>query len=354
MPAEHPQNEANETETEITLNAAAQPAARPAAQPAAQFASQFAAAQPDKQAKQAKPDKPDKPNKPDGKTVKKFLLDCATVLLAAVLSALGFHVFVYPANFAPAGMDGIATMLQKVTNVNAGWYMLALNAPLLIAALFVLKRRYVIGTLAFTILNSLFLIVLKRIDFYQYHTETDRFLPAIFSGIILGARMGMLLRIGMSTGGVDIVACMVQKNRPYLNVERVIAVISYAIIFASYAVYRELDSILLSVVQMFVYERVGAAFMKDSRNAVEFKIVTKHPEEIRGEILYNLKHGATVVESRGMFTESDSAVIFSVVNLRQIPEFLNILKKYPDTFVYYTEVAGVSGNFRRRQDEEAK
>ena len=94
--------------------------------------------------------------------------------------------------------------------------------------------------------------------------------------------------------------------------------------------------------------------MKDSRNAVEFKIVTKHPEEIRGEILYNLKHGATVVESKGMFTESDSAVIFSVVNLRQIPEFLNILKKYPDTFVYYTEVAGVSGNFRRRQDEEAK
>ena len=329
MSAENPQNEANGTETKITLTVAAQPAA-------------------------AQPDKQDKPNKTDGKTVKKILLDCATVLLASMISALGFHVFVYPANFAPAGMDGVATMLQKLTGVNAGWYMLALNAPLLIAALFVLKRRYVIGTLAFTVLNSLFLIVLKRIDFYQYRTETDRFLPAIFSGIILGARMGMLLRIGMSTGGVDIVACMVQKNRPYLNVERVIAVISYAIIFVSYAVYRELDSILLSVVQMFVYERVGAAFMKDSRNAVEFKIVTKHPEEIRGEILYNLKHGATVVESRGMFTESDSAVIFSVVNLRQIPEFLNILKKYPDTFVYYTEVAGVSGNFRRRQDEEAK
>lgn len=292
--------------------------------------------------------------RPDGKKTKGVFLDAATVLLAAIMSALGFHVFVYPAEFAPAGMDGVATMLQKITGLNAGWYMLMLNAPLLIAALFVLKKRYVIGTLAFTVLNSLFLIILRKIGFYQYHTETDRFLPAIFSGIILGARMGMLLRIGMSTGGVDIVACMVQKRRPYLNVERVIAVISYAIIFISYAVYRQLDSILLSVVQMFVYERVAAAFMKDSRNAVEFKIVTKHPEEIRGEILYNLKHGATVVESKGMFTESDSAVIFSVVNLRQIPEFLNILKKYPDTFVYYTEVAGVSGNFRRRQDEEAK
>ena len=105
---------------------------------------------------------------------------------------------------------------------------------------------------------------------------------------------------------------------------------------------------------MFVYERTAAAFMKDNRNAVEFKIVTKHPEEIRSEILYTLKHGATVVDSRGMFTESDSTVIFSVVNLRQIPEFLNILKKYPDTFVYYSEVTGVWGNFRRLRDEEVK
>ena len=298
--------------------------------------------------------KQNKTNKPDGKKAKNFVFDCLTVLAAAVLSALGFHVFVYPADFAPAGPDGVATMLQKITGLNAGWYMIAFNVPLLIVALFVLKRRYAIGTLAFTVLSSLFLIVLRRIDFYQYRTQTDRLLPAIFSGIILGARMGMLLRIGMSTGGVDVVACMVQKNRPYLNVERVIAWLSYAIIFASYAVYRQLDSILLSVVQMFVYERVGATFMKDSRNAAEFKIVTKHPEEIRGEILYNLKHGATVVESKGMFTESESAVIFSVVNLRQIPEFLNILKKYPDTFVYYTEVSGVHGNFRRRQDEEAK
>ena len=61
-----------------------------------------------------------------------------------------------------------------------------------------------------------------------------------------------------------------------------------------------------------------------------------------------------MVESKGMFTESGSSIIFSVVNLRQIPDFLNILKKYPDAFVYYTEVSGVSGNFRRRRDEEAK
>ena len=286
--------------------------------------------------------------------IKNFLSDGGVIIVAAVLSALGFHVFVYPAKFAPGGMDGIVTILQEKTGLSAGWYSLFLNLPLLIAADFVLKRRYVICTVVFTFLNSIFLIVLERIHFYQYPADSERLLAAIFSGILLGARVGMLLKMGASTGGVDIIACMVQKNRPYLNVERIIAVISYLVIVCSYFVYKDLDSILLGVVQMFIYERVAGAFMRDNRNAVEFKIVTKHPEEIRGEILYSLKHGATVVESTGMFTESGSSIIFSVVNLRQIPDFLNILKKYPDAFVYYTEVSGVTGNFRRRRDEEAK
>ncbi|MGN1062234.1 MAG: YitT family protein, partial [Candidatus Scatosoma sp.] len=155
---------------------------------------------------------------------KRFFSDCVVVLVASALSALGFHVFVYPAKFAPGGMDGVATMLQEVTHINAGWYSLILNLPLLVAAYFVLKRRYVIITVSFTVLNALFLIVLEKTGFYQYHAETDRLLPAIFSGILLGARGGMLLKAGASTGGVDIVACMVQRKRPYLNVERIIAV----------------------------------------------------------------------------------------------------------------------------------
>lgn len=282
---------------------------------------------------------------------KRVFSDICTVFSSAVLAAIGFYVFVYPSKFAPGGVDGIATMLQESTGVNAGYYSLLFNIPVLVVAYFVLNKRYVFYTVLFTLLNSLFLIVLESCSFPQYHTDTDRLLPAIFSGFILGVRSGLLLKMGASTGGVDVLACMVQKKRPYLNVERIIAIISYVIIAASYIVYKDIDSILLSVAQMFVLERTAATFMRDNRNAVEFKIVTKHPEEIREEILYSLRHGATLVESKGMFTERESTVIFSVVNLRQIPDFLNILKKYPDTFVYYSEVTGVWGNFRRNKND---
>lgn len=284
------------------------------------------------------------------KEVKNVLL----TLVACFCGAFGLHVFVYPSNFAPMGVDGIATMLQQLTAVNAGIYSLVLNLPLVIIAWFVLKKRYVIYTIVFTVIASLLLIILETANFWQYVTETDRLISALFSGILLGIRTGIMIKLGGSTGGADVIACVVQSKKPYGNVERIISLICYAIIGLSYFVYWDMNCILLSIVQLIVFERVMALVLSSTRNATEVKIVTTHPEEIKQEILYTLRHGGTVTESRGLFTGEERTVISSVINNRQLPEFLKIIKKYPDTFVYYSDVKGVNGNFRWQKDDIAK
>ena len=284
----------------------------------------------------------------------KIIVEIACTILAATISALTLHVFVYNNKFAPSGVDGIATMLQETTGLNAGVYYFLLNIPLLIIAWFFLDKRFVIYTVVFTVLSSAFIYLLAEINFYQYQAENERLLAAIFSGILLGVRTGIMIRFGSSTGGVDIIACIFQRRNTHINIERIISVICYVIILASFIVYKSLNSILLSFVQMYVFEWGVNFIMKDSRDAVEFKIITKNPEELKKDILYELKHGATAVDSKGMFTGEDSNVIISIVNQRQIPEFLKIIKKYPDTFVYYTKVMGVRGNFRWRKSDIAK
>lgn len=274
-------------------------------------------------------------------------------IIGAMLSAFGLHVFVYPSGFAPSGIDGIATMLQEVTDVNAGVYTLLFNIPLLAIAYFVLKKRYVIYSVAFILLASGMLIVLDTIEFYQFIAETDVIIPAVFSGAILGVRTGLMLKIGACAGGMDIVACLIQKKKSHINVERLISIFCYATILLSYLVYKNITSILLAVVQMYVFEIFAGRMLKDKRNAIEFKIITKHPQLIRDDIIYKLKHGATVIDGRGMYTDDQSSVIISVINIRQIPEFLEIIKKHPDTFAYYGELSGVRGNFRWEKDDAA-
>ncbi|MBQ8685471.1 MAG: YitT family protein [Clostridia bacterium] len=288
------------------------------------------------------------------KSVKKECINLSMLLLAAVFGAFGMHVFVYPSNFAPMGIDGIATMLQALTGVNAGIYTLVLNLPLFIMAWFILKKRYVIYTIVFIVTVSGMLVVLEAVSFYQYVTETDKLISAIFSGIMLGVRTGVMIKIGGSAGGADIIACAVQAKKPYGNVERLISLICYAIMGLSFFVYWDLNCIFLSIVQLIVFEWVMKAILTPTRNAIEVKIVTKHPNEIKEELLYNLKHGATLVESKGMYTDNENSIIFSVINIRQMPEFMEMIKRYTDTFVYYSDVKGVRGNFRWQKDDVAK
>lgn len=284
----------------------------------------------------------------------KVLAEIAMTLLAAAISAFTLHVFVYNNSFAPSGVDGIATMLQQMTGWSAGIYYMILNIPLLIIALFFLDKKYVIYTVLFTVFSSGLIWVLGTVGFYQYAAENERLLAAIFSGLLLGVRTGIMIRLGASTGGVDIVACIIQKRNTYIHVERIIAILCYVIIGLSFFVYRSINSVLLSVVQMFVFEWGVNLIMKDSRDAIEFKIVTDHPEDLKNDIINKLQHGATVVGSKGMYTDRDSNIIISIVNSRQVPEFLRIIKAYPDTFVYYSKVLGVRGNFRWRKSDEVK
>ncbi len=285
------------------------------------------------------------------KMVLKEAINVLLTIVGAALSAFGLHIFVYPAGFAPLGIDGIATMLQEMTNFNAGYYSLMFNIPLLVIAWFIIKKRFVIYTLLFTILSSVMLVVLEAVSFYEFHGTGELIIPAIFSGVILGVRTGLMLKIGASAGGIDIIAAMIQKKRPYLNIERTITLICYVITFLSYFVYHNVTSILLSVVQMFIFDKFAGGMLKDSRNAIEVKIVTKEPEAIRNEIIYKLKHSATIVNSRGMYSDDESTMIISVINIRQIPEFVEIIKNHPDTFAYYGELMGVKGNFRWKKDD---
>lgn len=273
------------------------------------------------------------------------------VILSAVLSAVGLHVFVYPAKFAPSGVDGISAMLQEITGVNAGVYMAVLNLPLLIWAFFKLNKKYVLYTVLFTVLSSGLVFLLELVDFYIYVSETDRILPAIFAGIILGVRTGLMIKIGGSTGGIDIIACMIQSKKPHVNIEKFISVICYFIICLSYFVYKDLTSVLLSIIQTFVLEKGVSFVLKDSRNAIEVKIITKNPDLLKEKILFNLKHGATVIECKGMYTDNDRYMIITIINMRQLGELTNIIKELPDTFIYYCDVTGVRGNFRWKKTD---
>ncbi len=287
-------------------------------------------------------------------TVRSDVINVLLTLCAAVIGAVGMHVFVYPLAMAPTGVDGIATMLQYVTDINAGYFSLILNIPLICVAWFILKKRYVLFTLLFTVTNSILLVVLREVNFYQLDAGNEVLVSIICAGVLMGLRTGMMLRLRASTGGVDVVAAILQKKWPHLKIETIIGMLCNVITLFSYFVYRSLLAVVLTLILNFIFEYVVNGILKGNRNAVEVKIITDHPDEIVAEILRSFKHGGYSLEGKGLFSGQEKTVVASVINVRQIPELLKMCKKYPGSFVYYSSVEGVQGNFRWRRDDEVK
>lgn len=280
------------------------------------------------------------------------------MICAVVISFLSLHVFVIPSNFSPSGIDGISTILYEITDINAGWFKLFFNLPLLILAWMFLNKRHVFYVIIFTILDSVGLILLEKLNFYTFipyglsigEEMGYRVISSLFSGLALGLCTGLMFKIGCSTGGIDIAASLVNKKYPNINVERIISIICYAIILCSYFVYWDFASILLSVIQIFVFEWTTASLLRKQRYALEVKIITKQPEIIRDEILNKYKHSATIVKASGMFTGDEYYMVITVLHSKSIADFMNMLKNYPDVFVYYSDGVKVQGDFHFGED----
>lgn len=276
------------------------------------------------------------------------------VLIASLLSAVGLHTFVNSANFAPSGIDGVAMMLQKLTTFNMGYISLAINIPLLIVAWFFISKKYVIYTTIFTLISSGALILMENIKFYQYISDKNAWIAVLASGIMLGVRTAIMVKIGASSGGVDIIASIIQQKRPYLNIESLISVFCYIIIGVSFFVYGNIESVIMSIAQMMIFNIAMNSILKTTRNAVEARIITDNPEEFREDIINNLKHGATIIDCKGMFTGGDKKTIVTIINIRQMNDLIKISKKHPNSFIYFSEVNGVWGNFRWNKSDIAK
>lgn len=121
------------------------------------------------------------------------------------------------------------------------------------------------------LLTMLFEVV--GLPMYPVANETSRLLAAVMGGVAQGLT-GLMLRVGGSAGGVDVVACMIQKKQQSENVERIIAVLSYVIAFFSFFVWSgDVNAVIYSFIAIFACERMTAVVLRDSRRAVRFEII---------------------------------------------------------------------------------
>lgn len=274
------------------------------------------------------------------------------IVAIAMICALNYNLFIFPNKFAPAGINGICTMIQYLTGINVGYMSLLINIPLAIWVYLKVSKPLAVRSMVYVAVFSVSLVVLEHVDLsaFAYATEngTSTILGPLVGGIIYGFSYSLLVKASANSGGTDFVAAAIHKNRPDLNFFYILFALNAFVAVTSYFVYDyKIEPVLLCIMYCFTSSIITDKLAKSGRSAVCFEIITDYPEEISNEIIEKLHHSCTLIPAKGMYSGRQTNMLVCVVNKTQVAALTQIVKKYPNTFAVMDLVSEVMGNFKR-------
>lgn len=284
---------------------------------------------------------------------KSQITDYALMVVLSFLMAFTYQIFIFENQFAPAGIEGLCTMIQYKFGISVGFLNLAVNVPLCIAAFIFLDKGFAAKSTVFTFAFSGALLLFKyRVidvtDFvYKTANGTSTVLAPVAAGALCGLIFGVVLKHGGSTGGVDIISEFVRIKRPEVTLSWLSFIMKLSIACISYFVYDfNLEPVLLCIIYAFISSQIAENMLRGVRKQVEVEIVTPHSEAISKEIIEKLRHSATLIPAKGMYSGKDMGMLICIIHKHQIIKLQEIVEKYPDSFAFVSNVSDTIGNFK--------
>ena len=263
------------------------------------------------------------------------------IFLGNILYALTLKLFLLPANLASGGATGIALATHHMTGLSVSGVLLAVNVGMLILGFFVLGQAFVVNTLLSTFLMPAALEVMDRV-FGDFVLTQDLLLCTIFSGLGVGIALGIVIRTGASTGGMDIPPLVLFK---YFRIPVSVSLYAFDVtILLVQAPLHEAENILYSILFVMVSSIALDKMLMIGTTQTEVKIISNQSGAIQQAILKQLDRGVTLLEAEGGYLHDKTQVIFSVISNRELFKLQKIVQGIdPNSFMVITRVSEVKG-----------
>lgn len=270
----------------------------------------------------------------------------AVVAAGSLLGALAMNLFLIPANIYSSGFTGIAQLFSKVLSdytpihVSLGLLLLLLNIPVAILGWKKVGKSFTVYSFISVALSSLFLtlIPIKQVS-------GDILLNAVFGGVIQAVGVGITLKWGASTGGVDIIAMVLSRMKdkpigPYMLVINGLIILTAGFLYGW-------EKALYTLVALYTSTRVIDAI--HTRHAkLTAMIITKKADEMKKAIQEKLVRGITILPAKGAFSNEAREMLMVVITRYELFDLERILKEVdPNAFTNIIQTTNIYGFFRK-------
>ena len=263
------------------------------------------------------------------------------VLLGNVLYAFTVKLFLLPANLISCGTTGIAFVVNHLTGIPLTGFIFAFNMVMLVLGWWILGRKFAMTTVLSSIFYPVALELLNRVLGDICITQ-DILLNTLFAGLGLGGSLGIVIRAGASTGGMDIPP-LVLKKLFHIPVSASLWVFDFCIMLCQMTFHKGED-LLYGILLLMVISFALNKMLLLGTSKTEVKIVSPNSRQIRDAILSKVDRGVTMLHGEGGYLHTDTEVILSVVSNHELPKIEQLARSIdPDCFMIVTRVTEVWG-----------
>lgn len=264
-----------------------------------------------------------------------------TILAGNTLYALAVALFILPNHLITGGTTGIALVFQNQMGIPVSFFVAVFNVVMFLAGALVLGKTFALTTVLSTFYYPFILGVFERL-FGGGGMTDDVMLATIFAGLLIGAGIGLVIRSGASTGGMDIPPLILNKKLR-LPVSMTMSVFDCMILLAQ-MLFANKEQILYGVLLVLLYTTVLDKVLMIGRNQMQIKIISESYEVISEAIQKKLDRGTTLLHSEGGHMRQASYTVLTVVANREISKVSEIAMAIdPNAFMIINQVSEVQG-----------
>ena len=263
------------------------------------------------------------------------------VLIGNTIYSCGIAAFVLPNDLITGGTTGIALILEHYFGLPIGLSVAIFNIVMFILAILILGKSFALTALISTFYFPWILSQFQKVQFIQNMTD-DFLLGSIFAGLMLGLGVGLVIRAGASTGGMDIPPLILNKKFG-LPVSIGLYVFDFTILIIQMS-FRDKERILYGILLVLIYSTLVDKVLLMGKTQMQVKIISDHYEEINKVIQEKLDRGSTFFKTESGYLRKDSFAIMTVVSSRELPKLNElVLEIDKQSFIVINQVNEVMG-----------
>jgi uncharacterized membrane-anchored protein YitT (DUF2179 family) len=271
------------------------------------------------------------------------------VIFGSLLMAISLNFFLINANVYASGFSGAAQLVSSILfdqlgiSISTGILLFLFNIPVFILGWFKVGRGFTIYSIISVVFTTIFLEVLPVVSL-----SNDIILNAVFGGVIAGVGVGISLKLGASTGGMDIVAMVLSRLQDKPIGTYFLLLNGVIIVFAG--ILYEPENALYTMVALYVTTSV-IDMIHTRHEKVTAMIITHKAEELQKAIHQKMVRGITIVPAKGAYSKEDKNMLYLVITRYELYDLEKIINEVdPQAFTNIVQTVGIFGFFRREEE----